>query len=77
MPDGSLDIGRSHHGEVEGPYTWWSQRGRAFDNDAGWRIDYHLVTPGLAARAVKSDVHRPAAYNLRWSDHSAVTTVFG
>ncbi|WP_290706928.1 exodeoxyribonuclease III [Gordonia sp. UBA5067] len=74
---GWVDVARQLTGDVPGPYTWWSWRGKSFDNDAGWRIDYHLVTPGLAARAVKSDVHRPAAYNLRWSDHSAVTTVFG
>ena len=38
------------HPDVAGPYTWWSWRGKAFDNDAGWRIDYQLATPGLAAR---------------------------
>ena len=40
-----VDIGRKTHGEVEGPYSWWSWRGKAFDNDTGWRIDYHRQTP--------------------------------
>ena len=73
---GWVDVTRELTGDVPGPYTWWSWRGKSFDNDAGWRIDYHLVTPELAARAAKSYVHRAQAYDLRWSDHSAVTTVF-
>ena len=47
---GWVDVGRRSAGEVDGPYTWWSRRGQAFDNDTGWRIDYHLATPALAAR---------------------------
>ena len=47
---GWVDVGRRFHGEVDGPYTWWSSRGKAFDNDTGWRIDYHLATPALAER---------------------------
>ncbi|MET0782313.1 MAG: exodeoxyribonuclease III, partial [Microbacterium sp.] len=47
---GWVDVGRTFHGEVDGPYTWWSSRGKAFDNDTGWRIDYHLATPALAER---------------------------
>ena len=49
---GWTDIGRRFHGEVDGPYNWWSMLGRAFDNDAGWRIDYHLATPQLGERVV-------------------------
>lgn len=69
---GWVDIGRSHHGEVEGPYTWWSMRGKAFDNDSGWRIDYHLATPALAARAGGYTIARAATYAERWSDHAPV-----
>ena len=47
---GWVDVGRRFHGEVDGPYTWWSSRGKAFDNDTGWRIDYHLATSALAER---------------------------
>ncbi len=42
------DLGRELGGEGPGPYTWWSWRGKAFDNDSGWRIDYQLATPALA-----------------------------
>src|SRR5690606_24433355 len=48
---GWVDVARAHHGDVPGPYAWWSWRGKAFDNDAGWRIDYHLASPALASRA--------------------------
>lgn len=74
---GWVDVAREHHGDVAGPYAWWSWRGKAFDNDAGWRIDYHLATPALAARAQRTWVDRAGAYNLRWSDHAPVTAVFG
>ncbi|HOA87695.1 MAG: exodeoxyribonuclease III [Microbacteriaceae bacterium] len=69
---GWIDVGRTHAGEVEGPYTWWSQRGKAFDNDTGWRIDYHIATPALAALASDYHVVRAAAYDQRWSDHAPV-----
>lgn len=71
-----VDVVRALHPGVEGPYSWWSYRGKAFDNDAGWRIDYQVATPGLAARAIKAYVERAAAYDLRWSDHAPVTCVF-
>ncbi len=69
---GWIDIGRRVHGEVEGPYTWWSARGQAFDNDTGWRIDYHVATPTLAERAENYHVARAASYAERWSDHAPV-----
>ncbi|WP_104082448.1 exodeoxyribonuclease III [Cryobacterium sp. Y11] len=69
---GWIDVGRKWAGEVDGPYTWWSQRGQAFDTDTGWRLDYHLASPMLAASVVNYVVDRAAAYDQRWSDHSAV-----
>jgi exodeoxyribonuclease-3 len=77
LGSGWVDVVRAMHPDVAGPYSWWSWRGRAFDNDAGWRIDYHLATPGLAAKAVSARVERAAAYALRWSDHAPVTVEFG
>lgn len=69
---GWVDVGRRWAGEVPGPYTWWSQRGQAFDTDTGWRIDYHLATPALAATVVGYTIDRAAAYDERWSDHAPV-----
>jgi len=68
--EGWVDVHRTLVGEVPGPYTWWSQRGRAFDNDAGWRLDYQFVTPALAARATTATVVRAEAWDQRWSDHA-------
>ncbi len=76
MDSGWVDVVRRRHPEVAGPYSWWSWRGKAFDNDAGWRIDYHLATEALAERARSARVEKPAAYALRWSDHAPVTVEF-
>ena len=70
---GYTDVVRALHPGVDGPYTWWSYRGRAFDNDTGWRIDHHVATPGLARRAAAARVERAAEHALRWSDHAPVT----
>ncbi|WP_324615251.1 exodeoxyribonuclease III [Nesterenkonia sedimenti] len=67
---GYTDVARSLAGEVDGPYTWWSYRGKAFDNDTGWRIDYHMATSALAELASNAKVDRAADYSLRWSDHA-------
>jgi exodeoxyribonuclease-3 len=69
---GWVDVGRRWAGEVEGPYTWWSARGQAFVNDTGWRIDYHMATPALAATVKNYTIDRAASYEERWSDHAPV-----
>ncbi len=67
---GWVDVHRAVVGEQDGPYTWWSMRGRAFDNDAGWRIDYQYATPAMATTAFAVTVDRAAAWDKRWSDHA-------
>lgn len=69
---GWVDIGRQAAGDVDGPYTWWSSRGKAFDTDTGWRIDYHLATPELAPRASGYRIGRAPSWDTRWSDHAPV-----
>ncbi len=69
---GFVDVGRRWAGEVEGPYTWWSQRGKAFDTDTGWRIDYQLATPELAATVTDYAIDRAPSWDTRWSDHAPV-----
>lgn len=69
---GWIDVGRTWAGEVEGPYSWWSNRGQAFDNDTGWRLDYQLATPALAKTVIDYTVDRAPSYDARWSDHAPV-----
>ncbi len=65
---GFVDAFRALHPDrVE--YTWWSNRGRAWDNNVGWRIDYHVVTPGLRDRILRSEIYR----EMRFSDHAPLT----
>lgn len=73
---GYVDVHRALVPEGPGPYTWWSYRGKAFDNDAGWRIDYHIASPTLAACAVQAKVERAESYDARWSDHAPLTITF-
>ena len=50
-------------------YTWWSNRGRARENNVGWRIDYQVVTPGLRERLKSCSIYR----DQRFSDHAPYT----
>ena len=47
-------------------YTWWSNRGRAWDNNVGWRIDYHLISPDLAHTVERAAIYR----RKKFSDHA-------
>ena len=73
---GYVDLGRAHGGDGPGPYTWWSWRGRGFDTDGGWRIDYAIASSTLAARATGAVVGKAASYDERWSDHAPLTVTF-
>lgn len=70
---GWTDVARALAPDADGPYTWWSWRGKAFDNDSGWRIDYQLANRSLAPRARDAVVGRADSYDRRWSDHAPVT----
>lgn len=50
-------------------YTWWSNRGQAWAKNVGWRIDYHIATPGLAAAAKRVAIYK----DERFSDHAPLT----
>jgi exodeoxyribonuclease-3 len=65
-----FDVARRLEPEAEGPYTWWTYRGQAFNNDAGWRIDYQAATDSMLQRAQRSWVEKAPSVEERWSDHS-------
>jgi exodeoxyribonuclease III len=73
---GWTDLGRVHAGDGPGPYTWWTWRGQAFDNDSGWRIDYQLANQVLAGACRKVEVDRAPTYAERWSDHAPVVATY-
>ena len=50
-------------------YTWWSNRGQAYARNVGWRLDYHLATPGIAQLARREAIYR----EQRFSDHAPIT----
>jgi exodeoxyribonuclease-3 len=53
-------------------YTWWSNRGRAWDNNVGWRIDYQIISPGLSECVDRASIYR----KKRYSDHAPLTVDF-
>jgi len=67
---GLVDVYRQLHPDTtDACYTWWSNRGQARAKNVGWRIDYHLATPGLAALARSASI-----YKDQWfSDHAPLT----
>ena len=54
---------------TDAAYTWWSNRGQAYAKNVGWRLDYHLATPELAAGARSHAVYK----DQRFSDHAPLT----
>ena len=68
---GWRDFVRQHYGEIQGPYSWWSNRGRARELDRGWRIDYLLGNAAAAKRFQAADICRDGGLTV--SDHAPVT----
>ena len=67
---GWADVYRGLYPEHEGEaYTWWSNRGQAWANNTGWRVDYHVATPELAHAAQQAAVYKEE----RFSDHAPLT----
>jgi exodeoxyribonuclease-3 len=64
---GLVDVFRTLNAKPE-QYTWWSNRGQARAKNVGWRIDYHLATPGIAATARREHIY----LERRFSDHAPV-----
>ena len=64
---GWVDVYRRLHPEATGEsYTWWSNRGQAWAKNVGWRLDYHLATPAIAAKALREHIY----LDERFSDHA-------
>ncbi|NLO81313.1 MAG: exodeoxyribonuclease III [Xanthomonadaceae bacterium] len=68
---GFVDAFRVVNQEPE-QYTWWSNRGQAWAKNVGWRIDYHVITPGLRERVLSAAIYK----DERFSDHAPLTLVY-
>ncbi len=67
---GWVDVYRRLYPEATGEaYTWWSNRGQAWAKNVGWRIDYQVATPGLAATARAASIYKAE----RFSDHAPLS----
>ncbi|MBS0552789.1 MAG: exodeoxyribonuclease III [Proteobacteria bacterium] len=67
---GWVDVYRQLYPDASGDgYTWWSNRGQAWAKNVGWRIDYHLATPGIGNSAKTASVYK----EQRFSDHAPLT----
>jgi exodeoxyribonuclease-3 len=69
---GLVDVFRTLNKTPE-QYTWWSNRGQAWANNVGWRLDYQLATPALAATAKRESIYLAQ----RFSDHAPLTIDYG
>ncbi len=65
---GYVDVFR-HLDQRAEQYTWWSNRGQAWAKNVGWRIDYQMATPGIAAKATAATIYKAT----RFSDHAPLS----
>ena len=47
-------------------YTWWSNRGKSWENNVGWRIDYQIISPNSKLKVKNAKIYKKE----RFSDHS-------
>ena len=52
--------------QAEHSYTWWSNRGQAYANNTGWRIDYHVLSPSMKGKVIKTEIYK----DEKFSDHA-------
>ena len=71
LDSGWSDFIRQHYGAMQGPYSWWSNRGKARELDRGWRIDYLLGNASAAKRFASGDICRAGGMTV--SDHAPVS----
>jgi exodeoxyribonuclease-3 len=70
---GLVDVYRRLQPEAtDACYTWWSNRGQAYAKNVGWRLDYHLATPGVAEKARTELIYK----DQKFSDHAPITIVY-
>ena len=71
LESGWHDHCREHFGDVAGPFSWWSNRGKARELDRGWRIDYLIGNKAAADVFESAEIYRPGGLTV--SDHAPVS----
>ena len=71
LENGFIDTFRYFYPDQEGIYSWWSYRFKAREKNAGWRIDYFVVSECLKDRLVDAKIHT----EVFGSDHCPVELV--
>lgn len=71
LGSGFVDTFRYFYPDREGAYTWWSYLRKARERNAGWRIDYFIVSEGLLDRIESADIH----WDIMGSDHCPVELI--
>ncbi len=71
LDSGWHDFMREQFGDIDGPYSWWSNRGKARELDRGWRIDYLLGNDACFKRFKSAKTHREGGMTV--SDHAPIT----
>ena len=69
MPQGWVDVFRARNPELEGAYSWWSNRSGARERNVGWRIDYFFVSDDLMSRVADAQIHA----DVLGSDHCPIS----
>jgi exodeoxyribonuclease III len=72
LKSGYKDVFRELNPGLKDVYSWWTYRAGAKANNKGWRIDYHLASPGMNQKAVHAKMER----DLNMSDHVPVTVKY-
>ena len=68
---GWIDAFRAINPEPE-QYTWWSNRGRAWEKNVGWRIDYQIISSGLGSAVKSAAIYK----ERRFSDHAPLSLIY-
>ena len=68
LDDGFIDTFRYFYPDLEGKYSWWSYRFKAREKNAGWRIDYFIVSEALKDKLEGADIHT----EILGSDHCPI-----
>lgn len=72
LESGFKDTFRMFYPDKEGIYSWWSYRFKAREKNAGWRIDYFIVSEKIADRVSAAEIHT----DIYGSDHCPVSIIF-